>query len=55
MNWEECLRQEAKEIIKHTDGELSLVARPIGVDKTKVIIKAGKSYSFIVDRKKVVD
>ena len=50
MYWLQRLEEEAKKIIEHTDGELSLVARPLGTEKVKVIIKAGKSWTFTVRR-----
>ncbi len=48
MTWQQRLLAEAKIIVEHTDGELNFIARPIGKDEVKVIIKAGKSYSFII-------
>lgn len=55
MSYETCLLKELKEHIKHGDGEISVITRPHGTNEVKVIIKAGKSWTYIIPKYKVVD
>ena len=55
MNYESRLLLELREHIKHGDGELNVIARPHGTNEVKVIIKAGKSWTYIVPKFKVID
>lgn len=49
-NWEEKLLERAREIIKHGKGELTLYAEE-SKGKTKVLIKAGESWKYIIEKK----
>ena len=49
MTWKQCLLAQITEIIKHRDGELNFVVRPYRENEVKIIIKAGKSWNFIIN------
>lgn len=50
MTWLERLVKESKEIVKHGQGQLILNVGFSGKDKTNILITAGKTHRFVIER-----
>lgn len=50
MTWLQCLETEAKIIVRHGQGKLTLDVGPHKEDQTSILIVAGKAHRFILPR-----
>lgn len=50
MRWDEVLLKRAQEIVRYGQGQLMLNVGPSGVKETNILIQAGETQRFIIDR-----
>lgn len=48
--WEEKLLGRAREIVQHGSGRMEVLVAELK-DKTKIVIRAGQSWKYLVDKK----